>query len=686
LRKKEPTSFDITAVVRELKETILDSRVSNVYQIGSKTILFKLHKAEQPALWLISEAGKRLHSTAYASEKPSVPPAFCMALRKYLRNSLLTDVEQYEFERIAIFHFRTKEGKLQLVLELFGEGNIILVDEKGIILQALAYKRMRDRNVLRGEAFAFAPSSGANPFKVDKTELKDGLRKFGDVEVVRALARFLSIGGIHAEEILLRTQIEKTKPCKMLSDADIDAIYDCLQALLVLVRNGKLEPCIVLDKEGEYVDAVPFRLKRYEDYTFKPYDSFNEALDEFYVKVSAIEKSKLEVRLETEKLRTEADRLRRVINTQEKGLAEADKEAERYKRIGDAIYAHIGELKLITDRFLSAKKNGKLWTAIISEISTQKKANVNPWTFFDSFDTKSLMVYVCIDGFSFGLDLRKTLYECAGEFYERAKRAKQKVEGAKTALRESQKRLKEVEAKIREIEALEHVEHAEVMEKIEKRKVKHKEWYEKFRWFSSSDGFLIVAGKDAVSNEILIKKHTEQNDIVFHADIAGAPFVIIKTEGKQPTEQCLREAGEFAAAFSRGWREGFASADVYWVKPEQLGKGGPSGEYVPHGAFVVSGKRNWMRNVPLRVAVGVTTSNENEKIRFVGGPIDAVKAKTNAYVTIAPGDQKIKDLFKSILKILAGKSTKELKEKLSKANIEDIRDFTPYNKGRVLEN
>jgi predicted ribosome quality control (RQC) complex YloA/Tae2 family protein len=70
LRKKEFTSFDVAAVVRELKEAILDSRVSNVYQLDSKTLLFKLHKTDKPAFGLVLESGKRLHLTSYISEKP----------------------------------------------------------------------------------------------------------------------------------------------------------------------------------------------------------------------------------------------------------------------------------------------------------------------------------------------------------------------------------------------------------------------------------------------------------------------------------------------------------------------------------------------------------------------------------------------------------------------------------------
>jgi len=682
LSKKQFTSFDVAAVVRELREAILDSRVSNVYQLDRKTLLLKLRKADRPVFWLVFEAGRRFNLTSYAVEKPRVPPSFCMALRKYLRNCWLTGVEQYKFERVVFFTFKTRVGVMRLFLELFGDGNIILVDENGKILQALSYKRMRDRNILRGEVFRFPPSSGKNPLKVGKEELLEELRDFGDVEVVRALARFLGVGGFYAEEVLLRAGVDKKTLCSALDDFMVDAVFGELQGLLSQVLSGKLEPCVVLDKAGDFVDVVPIRLERYHGFKHEAYENFNIALDEFYVRVTAIERALAAVKVDESK--KEAERLQRIFDSQEKVLVEAEAKADSYKRIGDAIYAHSSELQSLLNQFVAEKKSGKDWSNTVSRVSAEKKAGLKPAVFFESLDVKHLVVNVSVEGLRFGLDLRRDLYANASRFYERGKRAKRRLKGAQTALEETRKKLEEAKTRIKEAKALEKVKPVEALKEVEERKVKRKEWFEKFRWFVSSDGFLVLAGKDAVSNEVLVNKYTEDGDVVFHADVVGAPFVVVKTEGKKPSEQCLREAGEFAAAFSRGWREGFASVDVYWVKPEQLSKGGPSGEYVPRGGFVVRGKRNWMRGASLKVAVGVVVEEDGE-VRFVGGPVDAVKTKTKAYVVVVPGDLRGKAFFKRVLKVLAGKMPKERGEKVLKASVEDIRVFIPYSKGRILE-
>ena len=658
--KKEFTSFDVAAVVLELQECIIDSRVNSVYQLDGKTLLLKLHKPDKPELRLVLESGRRLHLTSYVLEKPLTPPAFCMALRKYLRNSRLTSLEQYEFERIVVLSFKTSAGVVRLVLELFGEGNVILVGEDGRILQALSYKRMRDRNILCGEVFVFPPSSGKNPSKIGKEEFRSILKGVGDVEVVRAVARFLGVGGVYAEEALLRAGVDKTKHCDALGEKEIDSISDGLRALLSRVQTRDLEPTIVLDESDSLLDVVPFKLKRYEGFRLQSYEGFNEALDEFYARVTAVEKALAGV--EVDRLQREAERLKRIIADQEKVMAEAEAKADRDKRIGDTIYAYSGDFQALLDKFSVGKQMGKNWNAVVSEVLSEKKAGLKPSVFFESLDAKGLTANVCVEGLIFGLELQRSLFENAASFYERGKKARQKLEGARAALEDSRRKLAEVEKKMHKAEELEQVKPAEAMQELAKHKVKHKEWFEKFRWFVSSDGFLVVAGKDATSNEVLVKKYTEDKDVVFHADIVGAPFVVVKTEGKKPSEQCLREAGEFAAAFSRGWREGFGSVDVYWVRPEQLSKGGPSGESVAHGAFVVRGERNWMRGTPLRIAVGVAISDRESRARIGGGPVEAVRAKLNAYVVIVPGDVEGKELLNRVLTSLGRKLPRELRE------------------------
>jgi predicted ribosome quality control (RQC) complex YloA/Tae2 family protein len=447
--------------------------------------------------------------------------------------------------------------------------------------------------------------------------------------------------------------------------------------LLTCIADSKFEPKVILNADESFLDAVPFNLKRYEACKAQGFTSFNEALDEFYLRVTASEKA-AGAGTKVAELQRQADKFKRIVAEQEQVVREAETTVARDMCIGDLVYAHSVEVQALLDRFSAARTAGKDLGLMASEIACKKASGNSVAVNVEGFDARNLAVNVRVGDVRFSVSLRQSLFENAAEYYDRGKKAKQKAAGAVEALLDSRRKLADVEKRIHEAEVAKLAKPAEALEELVQRKVRGKEWFEKFRWFTSSDGFLVVAGKDTVSNEVLVKKHTEKDDAVFHAEISGAPFVVVKTEGKTPSEQVLREAGEFAAAFSRGWREGMGSVDVYWVNPDQLSKAGPSGEYVAHGAFAVVGKRNWMRGVPLRMAVGVVLSDE---VGFVGGPVDAVKAKTNVYITLAPGDVIGKELLKRVLHSLAVKLPKEQREKVAKTSVELVREFVPYTKG-----
>jgi predicted ribosome quality control (RQC) complex YloA/Tae2 family protein len=664
--KETLTSFDIATVVLELKERLKGARIQNIYQIKGKIVILKLHQPNQPALNLVIEAGKRLHLTSYVLEKPQRPPAFCMALRKHLRNGIISEVSQHEFERIVILKVNTKEGEFKLVLELFSDGNIILVNKLGV-QQALVFKRMRDRNILRNEPFQQAPSSGKNPLNLKPSDLLD-LKKFNDLEVVKALTKLLSIGGMYAEEILLRTQVDKNKRCSSLKDIEFNRIYKSLNEILSQLEIGKLEPRIVIDERGSWIDVVPISLRKYEGLNCKEFRSFNKALDEYYAK-TFVERVVTAV---SENAEQEIARNQRILNEQQTSLEEARQEAERARKVGDKIYAHFHQLQTFLLRIMNEKRGRKTWQTIVSEIKDKKKSGKTPSVYFESLDTKKLVLNLSIEGLLFSLKLRNSVQKNAATYYNRAKKAEKKVKGAEKAIQETLSRIEKLKQR-KEVEL-------EKASKPVKRRRK-KAWYEKFRWFYTSENLLVVGGKDAVTNEILVKKHTEPCDLVFHADIAGAPFVIMKTEGKMPSQQSISEAAQLAASHSRAWKAKFSAIDVYWVHPEQVSKTPPSGEYLQRGAFMIRGKKNYVRKTPLRLAVGVEV--ESTPLSVTGGPKEAVESKTDVYVEIVPGELSSSKLANKIRQALKKKVAKDLREMASKISIEEIQAFIPFGKGRI---
>jgi len=139
-------------------------------------------------------------------------------------------------------------------------------------------------------------------------------------------------------------------------------------------------------------------------------------------------------------------------------------------------------------------------------------------------------------------------------------------------------------------------------EKIVIRKKRKREWYEAFRWMFTSGGFLVIGGRDARTNELIIKKYLEEGDLFFHADVVGAPAVVMK-RGEEAGEGDILEAAIFSASYSRAWRMGLYRVPVFYVRASQVTLSPPSGEYRPRGGAIIKGKREWTE-APLGIYLG----------------------------------------------------------------------------------
>ena len=237
------------------------------------------------------------------------------------------------------------------------------------------------------------------------------------------------------------------------------------------------------------------------------------------------------------------------------------------------------------------------------------------------------------------IDFRKSIQENAAVYYEKSKKLKKKVSGIKETIEKYTKQLEKLQK-----------EEKTFLEKEEKKeqKIKVKKWYHKLRWFRTSDNFFVIGGRDATSNEIVIKKHTEANDFVFHTDMAGSPFFVLKTEGKKPSEEAIREVADATITFSKAWKLGLTTTDVFHVKPDQVSKKAKAGEYVPKGAFMIYGKTTYVPN-RINLAIGMTKTNE-----LMAGPREAIKVHCENYFEIERGREKPSAVAKKIQKKIGG--------------------------------
>jgi len=270
------------------------------------------------------------------------------------------------------------------------------------------------------------------------------------------------------------------------------------------------------------------------------------------------------------------------------------------------------------------------------------------------------------------IDKSKTVHENAADYYEKAKHMREKIEGAKKALTDTLKKIEDLKKKKASIEK-----NREISMKVSEEKAfkkKSKQWYENFRW-TFSENFLVVGGKDATSNEILIKKHTETNDLVMHTEVFGSPFFVIKN-GKNAGEEILKSAASLCASYSKVWKNGIGNADVFCVNPEQVSKTAKAGEFLAKGSFMIYGERRWFRNTALKIYICFRDGEI-----FIAGDGGNDIQNFQHYVCLTPGTENGKNIVKKIKKFYENKKAKEI------LNIPDdeIQRLIPYGQGQIIE-
>ena len=133
-------------------------------------------------------------------------------------------------------------------------------------------------------------------------------------------------------------------------------------------------------------------------------------------------------------------------------------------------------------------------------------------------------------------------------------------------------------------------------------------WFEKFTWFISSDGYLVLGGRDAQQNEMLYKRYLRKGDVYVHADMHGASSVVIKNNPKTPDApippSTLAQAGNLSVCCSSAW-DSKAAMGAWWVNADQVSKSAPTGEFLPTGSFMIRGRKNFLPPAQLILGFGL---------------------------------------------------------------------------------
>ncbi|WP_407409418.1 ribosome rescue protein RqcH [Methanobrevibacter sp.] len=628
---KSMSNVDIYTISDELDNLLSGARVDKSFQPTKDIVVVRFHVPGTGRVDLVMQCGSRIHTSQYPLENPTTPPTFPMLLRKRIKGAHVVSVKQHNFDRVVEIKVK-KDKYYTLIVELFDKGNIILLDEENNIILPLKRKQWSDRDISSKKEYKFPEERGINPISVSAEDFKTLFES--DSDVVRTLA-INGLGSLYAEEIIERaneiTEIQKNTPNNELNDNQIEALYQSLTNLFDTLKNNSIKPQIVKSENKE--DVVPLDLIKYEDFEKTNYETFNEACDEFYSKKVNTSIKDVKEAAWNKKVNKFEKRLR----LQQETLDNFHTTIEESQHKGEVIYSNYPTIENIINVVNTARSKNYSFKEIGKTLKNAKKQGMAEAQIFESIDKMGVLT-LRIDDTSINIDPKVPIPENAEVYYEKAKKAKRKTKGALIAIENTKKQLEDVRAK-KDI-AMENI------STPKKRVKKNLKWYEKLRWFLSSDGVLVIGGRDANTNENIVKKYLEPNDIYLHADIHGATSTAIKLNGTELNDNILKESGEFAASFSSAWSLGFTSQDVFWVHPDQVSKTPESGEFLPKGSFVIRGHRNYIRGARVKLAIGIV---DYEGKRIMVGPIDALEAHCENFVVLKPGFTKKEAIAKKII-------------------------------------
>lgn len=392
---------------------------------------------------------------------------------------------------------------------------------------------------------------------------------------------------------------------------------------------------------------VPQKLRNDPSIKILEFQGYNQTVDEFF---SSLEGQKLESRL-TEREATAKRKLEAAKREQEKRIEGLQEVQTMNLRKAAAIQANVERVQEAMDAVNDLVAKGMDWIDIGKLVEREKKRQ-NPVAQIIMLPLKLSENIVTLklseeefddeeeqDPFetdesesedegaeettdrpkqadnSLYVDINLTIspWSNAREYHDQRRSAASKEE--KTQL-QAAKALKNTEQKITE-----ELKKGLKQEKALLQPIRMQMWFEKFIWFVSSDGYLVIGGKDASQNEMIYRRHLRKGDIYCHADLKGAPSVVIKNNPSTPDAPIppatLSQAGSLSVCSSDAW-DSKAGMGAWWVSADQVSKSAPTGEFLPMGSFMVRGKKNFLPPTQLLLGLGIVFRiSEESKARHV---------------------------------------------------------------------
>ncbi|MFN7991101.1 MAG: NFACT family protein [Candidatus Micrarchaeia archaeon] len=305
------SNLEFFFIAKELSGSLAGKHFSRIRKLGDGIYRMKIGTLE-----ILAESGVRIHATKYI-ETSDETDKFVEKLNKELDNGRLIFVEQLNQDRIVSFNF----DKGQLVFEMFGGGNVILV-QGGTTVCAQKYESWSDREIKAGSPYS--------PPKNVPSALLEVSEKYIIVSLMK-----LPLGKEYALEALRRAGIDEKLPGSSLSGNRILS----LEREISLIRENAA-PYGFFDN-GRLVDFSLTRLSAYSGLETRSFQTLSEAADEYYHSY--------------EKPNPLLEKLTERLSKQKERIAALETEEKDHRAKGDMIYQHYQ----LAEEILSMAKAGK---------------------------------------------------------------------------------------------------------------------------------------------------------------------------------------------------------------------------------------------------------------------------------------------------------------------------------------
>ena len=646
--KTSLTGHDIVALTNELK-FLEDYRVNNIYDITNKSICLKLVK-DTDKQYLIIESGTKfyLKKTPFAAMR-TMPSSFCAKLRKHVKNKRIALFDQINMDRVIDIQCGTDEYAYHIIAEFYASGNIILTDYQYKILTLIhPYVYKTDETNIRVSTGNIYPKEHSTNDLRNKNITYDEFIKWinkeqHNLEKKIKLKQFLSrcplsaYGPVLIEHILYEFNIDPK--IKVDKETDISTIFS--KEILENIFNAiKSLYCQQNMYKGYIFEStvIPFLYNQYKNNSkYTEYDTFNDAVSEYFSHNDVFACIEIDRVKKQEQQSSQYDKAVTNVKNQIHGIeTKQDNVIQLIDNIEDDIdilqymLTYVNMYKNIVDASQELLNND-----IENKI---KLIELKPHTHSLTFK---------YNGKEYNWDYRKTAYHNLGNIYTTKKFLDHKIEKANVALEK--------------VESNKHIEDKgdNKWKNVDIIGKKKDNWFEQFNWFYSSDNMLVISGKTADQNELIVKRYMEKNDVYIHSEVPGSGSCIVRnTDNRDISPKTLTEAGCFVICHTKAWKDNVPD-QTWWVRSDQVSKTTEPGEYVGKGSFIIRGKKNFMTQPKLELGLGLLFKIKDDPIyHFEGnnnveyviptcGPYTCIQ-KYKFKVKIIPGSQKIGKLLKEI--------------------------------------